>query len=75
MLTPSGVVLPVSASGDPLSRRSLLALLSVHDGNVLFAAEPWVDSPPELPPVLTKAVDVEVIALNPVMALTGPGAF
>lgn len=33
----------------------------------------WLQSPPELPPVLTKAVEVEVIALNPVMALTGPG--
>lgn len=77
--------LKVSGSGDPLSRRSLLALLGVHDDNVLFPPEfcwgpksldlSWLQSPPELPPALTKAVDMEVIALKPVIALTGPGKF
>lgn len=75
--TPSPVTSLVSGSGDSLSRRSLLALLNMDTASVLFPPAscdlPWLLSPPELLPVRTNAVDVEVIALSPRRALTRPG--
>lgn len=83
LLTPAAVAPPGPRSGDPPSRRNLLALLNVGTDNSLFPPESCcvlksldasrLQSPPELPPVLTKAVDAEVRALSPVTALAGPG--
>lgn len=82
--TPSPGTSLESGSGDSdSSRRSLLALLSMGTASVLFPPAsrstpescdlPWLQSPAELPPVRTNAVDVEVIALSPRRALTRPG--
>ena len=72
-----------SGSGDPLSRRSLLALRGVLADSVLFPAGSCggprppalscLPSPLELPPAFTKAVELEAMAWKPVMVPTGPG--